>query len=222
MNIGIPPHVVALGWNPPIYRAPAHTACTELDLHKTKLKLFSLYPVIETPWTGRDEGKGAALLGHVGRDIHTPKPFFLCFAPRVCVSAGAGRWGAPSLGGQQPETACSAGLETSTLPEPWCKTGARQVSLKSRTWHREWLVNSGRSRRIIKHVSSEERISGDFVTFIENFTPRTSLEKWQKQMDPVDRGENTHLLNYKKSVHIIPVKPIGNFRRPPASGSLSP
>lgn len=93
MNIGIPPHVVALGWNPPIYRAPAHTACTELDLHKTKLKLFSLYPVIETPWTGRDEGKGAALLGHVGRDIHTPKPFFLCFAPRVCVSAGAGRWG---------------------------------------------------------------------------------------------------------------------------------
>lgn len=153
------------------------------------------------------------------------KAFFLVFRSKgLCVSWSRAVRGSitPSLGGQQPETACSAGLETGTLPEPWCKTGAGQVSLKSRTWHREWLVNSGRSRRIIKHVSSEERISGDSVTFIENFTPRTSLEKWQKQMDPVDRGENTHLLNYKKSVHIIPVKPIGNFLRRPARRSLSP
>jgi len=71
-------------------------------------------------------------------------------------------------------------------------------------------------------LSSEEHISGDPVTFIENFTPRTFLEKQQKQMDPMDRGENILLLSYKNSVCIMPVKPTGNFLWSLAKGSPSP
>lgn len=161
MNIGIPSHVVVLGWNTPIYRGLAHTVCTELDLQNNKL--FSLYPVSETPWTGRYEGKGAAVLGCGGRDIHTPKPFFVCFAPRVPVSAGARWWGDQS----------HLAWEVSSLRQPaalgWkqvsCQSHvARRVSLNSRAWHREWLINSGRSRRITKHQFLQKKASQGTVS----------------------------------------------------------
>lgn len=65
----------------------------------------------------------------------------------------------PSLGGQQPETDCSTGLETSKLPEQLCRMEGGQVSLKSRAWHTEWLINSGRSRRKIKLQFLQKNVS---------------------------------------------------------------
>lgn len=110
-----------------------------------------------------------------------------------------------SLGGHHTESACSTGLETSKLPESWCKLETRQASHKSRAWHRELLTNSGRS--ITKHL--QNNIPGGkrrgAVTIIENFTPRTFLEKQQKQMDPVGREENIYLLSCKNS------KSMGDF-----------
>lgn len=85
----------------------------------------------------------------------------------------------------------------------------RQVNLKSRAWHRGWLANSGRG--ITKHL--QNNISGGkrrgAVTIIENFTPRTSLEKQQKKMGLVGREENTCLLICKDSIYMIPMKPMG-------------
>lgn len=137
---------------------------------------------------------------------------------RVVVGVGSVTF---SLGGHQAESVCSTGLETSKLPESWCKLETRQVSLKSRAWHREWLTNSGRS--IAKHL--QNNISGGkrrgAVTITENFTPRTSLEKQLKQMDPVGKEDSIYLLSCKNSIYMIPVKPMGNFLWPLARGRTS-
>lgn len=157
-------HVVVLRWNTLIYQGLAHTVCMELDLHNTDHKLVSLYPFSETSWTEKYEVKGFAMLGCSGSDIHTPKTF-LC----VCAFRSTGlyvSWSqvmvgsiTPSLGGQQPETDCSSELKTNKLPEWLCKMEGGQVCLKSRAWHREWLINSGRSRRKTKLQFLQKNIS---------------------------------------------------------------
>lgn len=199
-----------------LYSGLAHTDCTELNLHYNKLSDFSLSTQLVRPHgLGSYEGKGAAGLGCGGREVYTPKPILLQgFMCQLVVGSIT-----PNLGGQQPETACCTGLEMSQLTEPWHKTSVSQeksmVMLRTAFW----------SSRIQAPASSEY-IPGWPATFIENFTPRTFLEKQQEQMSPVDREESSHLSSCKNSIHIIPVNPTSKFpiashrRMPPALSSL--
>lgn len=150
-----------LGWNTPLYSGLAHLACIELDLHHNKLKLLSHYLVNETTGTERYEGKEAPVLAYSGRDKCIPKPFCLFCFKLSCVSWNQTVMGSitPCLGCQQPGTASSTGLQRSKLPEPWCMPRAGPVNLKSRAWHREWLISCDRNRRITKHQFLQKNIS---------------------------------------------------------------
>lgn len=50
--------------------------------------------------------------------------------------------------------------------------GARQMSLKSRAWYREWVINSGRSRRITKHHLLQKNVSQGTLSSLLKISPQ--------------------------------------------------